>query len=434
MQLLGLSVLGAVLVIAVSLLLTPTPIDVTEEASGTNASATFPQNPAPIEVEAMQGELRELANKVIEKYPQDFAAYHVAAQVYAELKQSQQAETLWKKCLELSPNQLGASIGLAEVYMASGKDEEALELLERVRDLPSAQQSLEMLLALGKVHENLGQLDDSLLAYRACTELFPQLGSGWLALGRVQNQLGKFEEAESSLRKSIALDGPNEANLFALTTSLVRQRRTDEATELREQVAATQQSANSEDAGFQSQYENALRNIAANIYVSAAIIEEEQGDLLEAANLNRRAIEIDPLQLRAYMSLSSVYRKAKQFADAVVIQRRLLELQPDNLLNYLNLANVEMAAGDVQSAEATLLMAAKMNEQGTLAQSALARLYLASGRTQQAHAMAVQVVENQPVAASYELLAAIYEAAGDFENANAATEKAVELRTHEGTP
>ena len=58
---------------------------------------------------------------------------HVAAMIFAELKQTNKAESIWRKCTDLKPKDLGPYVGLATVLSQRGDDTQSVQLLEEVR-------------------------------------------------------------------------------------------------------------------------------------------------------------------------------------------------------------------------------------------------------------------------------------------------------------
>ncbi len=437
-------VLGAILVVVISVLMTPlddledpsllvapTPEPSVVEVTPTSipippSDLQFPQTAPALDIEQTQAELKALATTMQSHYPRDPAAYHFSAQIYAELKQSAAAEDLWRQCISLNPKHVGPYVGLAEVLTSQGRAEEALRCLETAQEQFEA--TPELLLALGKAYEDLGKLDEALQAFAECTQQFPDLGTAWLALGRVQNQLEDFPAAEASIGVALEIDGPSEPALFALITSLVRQKRSADAEVVQGQMTALRATPADLDSSFQQQYDESLRRIAASMYIAAASLEEEHGEMDLAAEFAQKSIALDPLYLQGYMSLSAVYRKLGRMPDVIAIQQRLVELQPNNLLNYLNLASVSVQAGSSQMAELALKEAILRDPNGTVAQSALAQLYLAVGRAADAELLAEQVAQRDPSIDSLELLANVYTALGKSAQAQLVSEKAERLR------
>lgn len=100
------------------------------------------------------------------------------------------------------PSNHMARLHLGRVLMMRGDDDEALRLLERVRDETSdrAMAYLALMFA-GAVHERKGLLDQATAAYRQAIERFPEGHSVYIALSEVLNAAGQGDEARAVLSK-----------------------------------------------------------------------------------------------------------------------------------------------------------------------------------------------------------------------------------------
>jgi tetratricopeptide (TPR) repeat protein len=433
--------IGTTAIIAIAVWLTPLePIDPeqgiesssnpaengTLGAAGVPATLNLPETPVAVTVSQLQEELTTLAEQVQQRYPSDPASYHFAAQIFAELKQAAKAEGLWQKCIAVQPNHIGAHIGLADLMISAGRDNEAIATLKQVQDKIGV--TAELLLKLGEATENLGELEQSKIYFQQAVEKFPAVAQGWLALGRVQNQLGEFAAAEENLRKVVAMGLSTEASLFALSTALARQKKDVAAEAVRASLQELQKQ-DREQRQFQDAYESTLRAIASKMLDSVAFLEEQHGQLPTASKYAQRAIALTPTFLQSYMTLSAIERKLGNSSNVIAIHERLLKLQPENILNYMNLASVVLQTGDTRKAEATLKAAIQFDPQGTLAQSALAQFYLAVGNLADAKALANQVAERKPAPEAFELLSAVCKASGDTSAADEFRLRAQAMRT-----
>jgi len=373
----------------------------------------------------LQLELQQLTIKLTVDYPNDAACFHLAAQVHFELKQFEIAEQLWKKCLEVNPMYMGPYIGLATLLMEKGRNEDAIEVLEKAESLGG--KSPEMLLKLGEAFENAGNLESAMERLQEAARAYPENGDIWVALGRVQNQNNKPAEAEISLRRALEIGGEKEPVLFALNAALMRQGKIQESAAVRETMTKLKQSKQFEQEPFQDRYDTALSRIAANVFISAATISEANEKLDDANKLYLRALELNPRNVEVYSGLLYVARRQERLPDQRLLLSKLIEYDSKNLLNYTNLASVAVQMGDVRFAEEVLHDAVSIDPEGILAQAASAKLYLNLRNFTKARALAMQVVERQPSPAAYRLLAATYRAEGLEDKFIAAIQKADEL-------
>lgn len=378
-----------------------------------------------INVADLQLELKQLATKLTVDYPSDAACFHLAAQVHFELKQFEIAEQLWKKCLEVNPMYMGPYVGLATLLMDKGRNEDAIEVLEKAESLGG--KTPEMLLKLGEAFENAGNLESALQRLQQAAQAYPENGDIWVALGRVQNQNSKPAEAEISLRRALEIGGEKEPVLFALNAALMRQGKVQDSAAVRETMTKLKQSKQFEQEPFQDRYDTALSRIAADVFLSAATISEANEKLDDANKLYLRALELNPRNVEVYSGLLYVARRQERLPDQRLLLSKLIEYDSKNLLNYTNLASVAMQMGDIRFAEKTLNDAVSIDPEGILAQAASAKLYLNLRNFTKARALAMQVVERQPSPAAYRLLAATYRAEGLEDKFIAAVQKADEI-------
>lgn len=385
----------------------------------------FPEEPEKIVVDKLQAELRNLALMLQQQYPQEAKAFHFSAQIQAELNQTQSAEQLWQKCLALQPTAAGPYVGLAELLIDSGREQQAIAILKQAlaADLASAELSQQ----LGLAYENLGQLDEAHRILQLATAEYVNAPEIWLAAGRVSSQLGEYELAEAQLRR--AADGRSTAETarIALTTTLMRQGKTEQAQQIREQLEEIKGRSSASAPGFQENYEAALRGIAQSIYLAVGSMVLEKGQPAEAIRYMKRALQLDPQAAETYMALSSVYRLLDDWPTVLRIHEHLVALQPDHVRNYTNLASVALQIGDPQLAERTLKEAIRLDPQGVLAQESLARLNIMLGKFTEAKLLAAEVLQRSRSVNSYLLLASAYRAAGEEESARQAIQSAREL-------
>ena len=196
-----------------------------------------------------------------------------------------EAETLFRRCLQLKPDHPTALRGLAAILFAGGKREQAARLLERA--VEGAPDNPEAWHNLGSAHASLRHFDDAVVAFRRAIELNPAQADLYYDLGRVLRAAGRDEEALAMLALAAGA-APQEAR-----------------------------------------YERAL------------------GDCLrtltrphEAASAYRRAIELDPAQAEAAISLGSLYRQEGQPTRALAIYQHLLRTHPNLASAWFNMGAV----------------------------------------------------------------------------------------------
>ena len=118
--------------------------------------------------------------------------------------QYKRAEYVFKKILDLSPDNPFALNGLGWAIFRQGRLDEAesafLKVLEKHPDL------IGVLNGLGQIYEQTGRLEEAIRAFDKYVELSPDVGYGYFRLGIVLTKAKRFAEAEAACLKSIELD------------------------------------------------------------------------------------------------------------------------------------------------------------------------------------------------------------------------------------
>ncbi|MCA9191179.1 MAG: tetratricopeptide repeat protein [Planctomycetales bacterium] len=399
------------------------------------ATVRLPATPETIDVALLKTELVQRGAELLEQFPNEFLCLHMNARLHAELKQTEEAKRLWLKCLELDPKAEGAACGLAKLYMDSGEHSLATDVLKQLAASETPHSS-DWYRFLGMSYENQGKIEDALETLLEGAQRYGNAADLLTVLGRVQTQVGRFSDAEMTLKRAIELDGPKEGNLQPLITALVRQGKRDFASDIQKELKAikaaetsarTETAAQETEAGFQELYDESLRKIAVSFYLTASVIGHQHQLPSLTQQMLERALQLAPDSLEALLGLGDLYRAQNKLEDAKVIYRRVLAEQPENFINYINLSTLAIQTDDLLLAESTLRAALAIDPNGFVAQSSLAKVCLSMGKFADARKLAADVVQRNPSVDAYFLLAATYDASGDAQSAKLCFEKARDI-------
>lgn len=453
LYLLGAAAASAAAIIGIVVLLTPLEPNGSDPASETAANsaaatpaagaivagsapgATLPANPprkiawptepAEVTVEALQAELKRLANRLSERFPERADALHVSAMIAKELGRSAEAEALWQRSVDLAPPQVGPYVGLATALMDRGEGEAAVAVLEKAH--AEGRKSAESYRQLAVGQGRQGEIEAAAATLQEALTLYPDESGLWLEQAQVLLQLRKLEQAEESIRRAFQLGEESPSALATLATILARNRKTEEAAKVRAAMADAQPVERS-GAPFQDSYRKALRSVAVNCLQLASTVWTLEGDHDQAEKLLMRAIEIAPHELTTYMELARLYRSQRRIADALQTHERLIELQPDNVLNYVNLASIATQLGNLSLAEQTLVQGIKVKPDYAFPYGELAKLHLVQQEFERALERARQANQREPENVEWLLMiAAAAKGAGDNEQAHSAFDAARRL-------
>ena len=96
-------------------------------------------------------------NQILELDSEHVMTYYNMANIYLELKLMDEAESFYRRTLEINPFYLFGSIGLAKLYVFSGQPEKAVEVLQDTLKWYSGDQEVSLYLGLAYAFQKDGQ-------------------------------------------------------------------------------------------------------------------------------------------------------------------------------------------------------------------------------------------------------------------------------------
>jgi Flp pilus assembly protein TadD len=114
-------------------------------------------------------EARERVSKQLEASPNNPHLYNLLGQLWMNAKDSRQAETAFKKAIELDHSLFSAYINLGQVYNLAGKTDEAVKEYEAV--LVKNPRVIQAHMLLGIIHEGREEYDKSRAHYEEILRL-----------------------------------------------------------------------------------------------------------------------------------------------------------------------------------------------------------------------------------------------------------------------
>lgn len=239
-----------------------------------------------------QGQLAEaeaLYRKVLEASPQHANALHYLGVIYHQNKQHDLAIKTISEALSIEPNNSDFLSNQALALKAAGRLEEAIKTLQHALSL--APDDLEIHYNLGNAYvENL-QYEGAATCYRRILRDYPQdedlkqaLCHALQALGNQHQQAGQYAQAESIYQEAISIIS-NEASLYYNLGNA--QRELGKATEAAKQ------------------YQQAIRLAPndADAYNNLGNVQRELGDLATSITSYQKALDINPKLYHAKVHL-----------------------------------------------------------------------------------------------------------------------------------
>ena len=120
------------------------------------------------------------------------------------MKRSADSETAFRSAVEIAPDGLAAITHLAAILQECGRLEEAATLYQRSAELKPDDDRL--VAAVGTVFELSGDASGALVQYRRAAELNPASAEFPFRCGCCLRDIGRFDEAEATLRAALVLD------------------------------------------------------------------------------------------------------------------------------------------------------------------------------------------------------------------------------------
>jgi arylsulfatase A-like enzyme/Tfp pilus assembly protein PilF len=266
---------------------------------------------------------------------------------------------------------------LASAYLQRGEYDRALEVYRRAVELEPNDEGL--FLGIAAVRLALGELDESEQAIEQALVIQPQSAGAWVMRGRISVRRQDEQEALGHFEKAIELDpgatGPAAYGEIGLLH--LRARRLEEARE-----------------AFRNALDIDALNGVAHAGLANVLIEE--GNLDEAMRELSVALRFDPNQPGALASLGSLLSKQAAYERAIVLCERALELSPKFPQAHNNLGLIYRRQDRVDLAEEHYLKAIEYGPYLDAPHVNLAQLYIRQDKVEEAMEQFRQALRANP--------------------------------------
>ncbi|MGK7893918.1 MAG: tetratricopeptide repeat protein [Xenococcus sp. (in: cyanobacteria)] len=303
-------------------------------------------------------------------YPE---AYANLATLYAQQQQWQQALDYYQKALELNPDLPEVYKHVARVWQNLGEPEKAQRMLakaQRLESEPQSQTSPQEFFNFGERACEQGNLQQALKYYQQAVQLAPNFGQAYQRLAALTEKMGLWQEStiyyrqllqlkdsaavsalpparkQLSLRQYFSQNSPNQALKSALQTT----------TALPAANSADYQASQGNFYAQKRQWREAIQHYQKAIelnpklvpaYRNLARILTQIGKIEQATSYWLKAVELDATGLQAseYFQLGKTLASQGRIAEAITCHRRAIQLQPTLIDAYLNLGQLLSKAG-----------------------------------------------------------------------------------------
>jgi tetratricopeptide (TPR) repeat protein len=217
--------------------------------------------------------------------------------------------------------------------------------------------NLMSLLGAALNRQGRGQEAEPLL--RRALEEEPAYAKGQEELGRSLLLQGRFDEAIERLRKALELDPKLQSAQLTLVHALTESGRADQADEM---VQAF------------------LRADPARQQIAQAAEHHRAGRLEEAEAIYRDILRRDPRNLEALRLLALIAMNTEHYGQAEKLLKRAVEVAPDYLAAWLDLSRAQLERLDLPSAMASIERARQLNPRSANVQVHVANVQARTGR------------------------------------------------------
>ncbi len=151
--------------------------------------------------------------------PDDAEAHYNLGDICKRLGRLGEAETCYRRVLQIEPGLIGAHINLGILLNDLGRPKEAEASYRRALGIKP--DIIEAHYNLGILFRKQGRLDEAVDSYRQVLKLRPDLIEAYISLGDTLKDIGQLDEAVENYRQAIKLKGDWKEALRRLTTPLV---------------------------------------------------------------------------------------------------------------------------------------------------------------------------------------------------------------------
>ncbi len=398
----------------------------------TEYSTAFSELPIEQQIAALKKEERELAEIMMKEFPDTEEALYFIGNFHKRHGRREDAEKFWKKCLDINPRQPGIYRSLGETAFEAGEFEKAIgEYKKAVEIDPNA---ADIHKGIGHALMELGRYDEALEELEKEVQISPGSLSVHFLLGQAYFKQKKYEEAREHYETAIHLDPEYASAYYGLVRVYTALKEPEKAKEYELRFKSfkdrrlKESRAERASALLPTRDLVAIRKSVIVTYLDVEKLYRDRKDFGTAEVILKRAVEIDPNDIRCFEELGLLYSMTERYPEALRQFERIREIEPSNLRSYLNIGTMLFMLKRYDEAESVYRTAISIAPEQSTVYLQLAGLYL---RTQtkpaEARKLAQKAVSLKASARGYFMLSWACDVTGDQNGALRAIEQAVRL-------
>ena len=288
--------------------------------------------------------------KVLQVEPNNGKAYNNLGKALGRQRKLEASLAAHQKALQINPNDADAYVGIGHVLNAQGKPEKAIASYKKAIQLHSNLATAYN--GLGNALKDQKKLDEAIAAFQKAIQIDPKNTFIYNNLGIALYEDNKLDEAIAAFQKAIQIDPKNTFTYNNFGIALYENNKLDEA------IAAFQKAIQIDPkntftynnlgialyenkkldeaiAAFQKAIEINTKDAIA--YNNLGIALREQKKLEQAISAYQKAIQINPEFAAAYTNLGDTLRDQKKLDQALAAHQKAIHINPKFSLAYTNL-------------------------------------------------------------------------------------------------
>ncbi|MHC4545086.1 MAG: tetratricopeptide repeat protein [Planctomycetota bacterium] len=380
------------------------------------------------EAKKLKKEVLDTAIQLVKDFPSRIEPVYTLGLVYNRTGNSAQAQKLWRKCLEMNPQYADAMVMLAEITFDKGQYEQTLAFYQKALSIYGEDPKVPV--EIGKTFISLGRFEEAAEILQKHLTKHPGSPRPHNYLGTIFLQLKQYENARIHYEKVLSFDKNDQKAHYGLATVYARLGQKDKSLEHRKRFAALKSESFDKMEEGHRVYDDVLlvsRNVSF-MYEKLGACSKLCGDDSKAIKYLKKAAVLDTNNTKCRQLLASLYRQTGQESDAVAVYKNLTTIQPKNPFNYLYLGTFNAGLGKVADAEAAFKKVVQLAPDRPEGYRLLIQLYFQNNtKLPEAQELAAVLVEKNPAAEHYYILALVSSRNGDRRAATAAIKKAMAM-------
>ena len=304
---------------------------------------------------------------VLKYQPTHVKALLLLSKTYDSVSEHERAFETLLRVYALAPSDLNVAMTLGERLYRIGNVTEAVEVLNKARDLPHATSSLQLNLIMGEVAFGLGDLQNAHGFFSKALQLQPQSVKALMFQGRILDATHHYSDSIQQYESILDTDSLNQEAHLRLGVVLYHDKQFDNS------LAHLKRAAE-------------LNTSDASVYLHLGNNHVEQGLITQGVRYFEKAIVLDPTDTSAHfnlaMSLKSLSNETKlsAFKHVDTILSHLTtatQLSPSHAVIWHALAQVHFELGDLDACQLAIAKSLQANSGFVPAHVLLSQLQLA---------------------------------------------------------